>query len=209
MKKDRNIPARVATLLRESLDQSTVDFLNSCLDYWHRQGYLTLGQSNALEKIESRFSPQEKEKFDVWKKEYLHTHKKDAIIISRYYMRAGYYVSTARKILNDDNYVPTEKQYRKMFKNKYAQKILKTTTDDPKFEVNELVQFRSTVSSGFNDKTVGHLKNRLAFVLDNDLQVVNAVQGGKRYRVLPMGSSEMVETDERNLMKPNKKGQNK
>ena len=182
MKKDRNIPARVATLLGESLDQSTVDFLNSCLDYWHRQGYLTLGQSNALEKIESRFSPQEKEKFDVWKKEYLHTHKNDAIIISRYYMIAGYYVSTARKILNDDNYVPTEKQYRKMFKNKYAQKVLKTTTDDPKFEVNELVQFRSTVY---------------------------AVQGGKRYRVLPMGSSEMVETDERNLMKPNKKGQNK
>jgi len=43
-------------------------------------------------------------------------------------------------------------------------------------------------------------------VLANNLPIVNATAGAKRYKVLPMGASEPVDLDEKHLMKPNKKG---
>jgi len=56
------------------------------------------------------------------------------------------------------------------------------------------------------DKHLRPLRSRLAFVLANNLPIVNATAGAKRYKVLPMGASEPVDLDEKHLMKPNKKG---
>ena len=209
MENEDNIPVRIAKLLGEPLNADTASFLESILGYWNDRGYLTPGQRASLEKIESRFSPQEKDKFEKWKKDYLNFHKEEAEIVARYYVDTGYYVTTARKILNDESFVPTEKQYRKMVDNKYAQKILTATHAAPKFDVDQVVQMRSKLSSTWERRHHKGYENRLGFVIANDLPVVNAVKGAKRYKILPMGATELIEIDERFLMKPNKRGQNK
>jgi hypothetical protein len=209
MKSEENILDRIDKLLGESLNSDTVSFLESIKDHWISRGYLTSGQKHSLEKIESRFSPQEKEKFEKWKEEYLKSHKKEAKIIARYYVEAGYYVTSARKVLRDDSYIPTKKQYKRMVENKYAQKILTATYATPKFDIDQIVQIRSKVSSAYEFRNLKGYENRLAFVIANDLPIVNAVKGAKRYRILPMGSVELLEIDERFLMKPNRRGQNK
>jgi hypothetical protein len=209
MKNEENTLERIEKLLGESLNNDTVNFLQSIKVFWNTRGYLTPGQQHSLEKIESRFSPQEKEKFEKWKKDYLKSYKEKAKIVALYYVEAGYYVTSARKILRDELYIPTEKQYRRMVENKYAQKILTATYATPKFDIDQIVQIRSKVSSDYEWRNLKGYENRLAFVIANDLPVVNAVKGAKRYRILPMGSTELVEIDERFLMKPNKRGQNK
>ena len=64
MKSEENILDRIDKLLGESLNSDTVSFLESIKDHWISRGYLTSGQQRSMEKIESRFSPQEKEKID-------------------------------------------------------------------------------------------------------------------------------------------------
>jgi hypothetical protein len=209
MKSDKNTLDRIKKLLGESLNDDTVNFLKSIRDHWNDRGYLTPNQQHSLEKVESRFSPQEKEKFENWKRKYLKSYKKEAKIVARYYIQTGYYVTSARKILNDDSYIPTEKQYKRMVENKYAQKILTATYATPKFDIDQVVQVRSNISSVWEYRDLKGYENRLSFVIANDLPVVNAVKGSKRYEILPMGATEIIEIDERFLMKPNKRGQNK
>jgi retron-type reverse transcriptase len=209
MKNEENILDRINKLLEETLNDDTVSFLHSIKNYWIARGYITPGQYHSLEKIESRFSPQEKDRFEKWKKDYLKYHVKEAKIVARYYVEAGYYVTSARKILSDESYIPTEKQYKRMVENKYAQKILTATNSIPKFSVDQVVQVRSKITPAWEFRKLRGYENRLAFVIANDLPIVNAVKGAKRYRILPMGSTELIEIDERFLMKPNKRGQNK
>ena len=61
MKNEDNTLDRIDKLLGESLNTDTVNFLQSIKVFWNTRGYLTPGQQHSLEKIESRFSPQEKD----------------------------------------------------------------------------------------------------------------------------------------------------
>ena len=93
-----------------------------------------------------------------------------------------------------------------MIRNKYASKVLEAHKSEPRFIKNSMVQLRSTVGNTTMDRNLRSLRSRLCFVLANDLPIRNATVGAKRYKVLPMGSSDPIELDEKHLMKPNKKG---
>ena len=202
------LEARIKKILDENLNDTTRTFVESIYEYFQSAHKLTERQLEAFQKIESRWSPQEKRKFNEWAQEYINTYKSDAGIIASYYMKAGYFVSLASKIQEDDSFVPSRKDFMRMYNNKYAQKVLTATTSEPKFATGDMVQLRSTVGNNWQDKHLKKLKLRKCFVLENDLPVVNAVGGAKRYKVLPMGTSEPLEIDERFLMKPNKRGRN-
>ena len=199
---------RIEKILKEPLNESTRQFLESVYAYYKKSGDLTERQLSAFEKIESRFSPQEKLKFESWKQDYAEHYKADALIIAKYYTKTGYYVSIAAKIMEDEAFVPNKKDFMRMYTNKYAQKVIVATHQTPKFAVGDMVQLRATIGKSWHDKHQEKLRLRKCFVLENDLLVVNAVNGAKRYRVLPLGSSDILEVDERFLMKPNKKGRN-
>mgnify|MGYP003681098157 CR=1 FL=1 len=202
------LEARIKNVLSENLNDTTRTFIESIHQYFQSAHKLTERQLEAFQKIESRWSPQEKQKFSEWIKEYTSTYKADATIIASYYTKAGYYMSLATKIQEDDSFVPSKKDFLRMYNNKYAQKVLIATRSEPKFPVGNMVQLRSTVGKSWQDKHIKKLKLRKCFVLENDLPIVNAVGGAKRYKVLPMGTSEPLEIDERFLMKPDKRGRN-
>jgi hypothetical protein len=200
--------SRIAKVLTEDLDLSTKDFLESILKFYDKKNILTNRQYQAFEKIESRFSPQEKLKWESWKKEYKEFYYPDSKIIASYYLKAGYYSTLANKITYDESFVPNRKDFLKMYKNSYAQKVVKATRSEPKFEVGAQVQIRKTAGKTYETKYLKSLRLRRCFVLQNDLPVVNAVNGAKRYRILPMGYPNPVDIDERFLMKLDKRGKN-
>lgn len=202
------LEARIKKILAEDLNASTQTFLGSIYQYFQTSGKLTERQLEAFQKIESRYSPQEKQKFGEWTTEYDTSYKASAAIIASYYIKTGYFTNLSHKIQEDDAFIPNKKDFLRMYNNKYAQKVLSATRTEPKFPVGDMVQLRSTVGKSWQDKHLQQLKLRKCFVLENNLPVVNAVGGAKRYKVLPMGTSEPLEIDERFLMKPNKRGRN-
>ena len=197
---------RLEKLKEENLAASTREFVESLLEFFNKRGGLTKNQLIGFEKIESRFSPQEQAKLVLWEKEYLKQHLSDAKIIAEYYMRSGYYTTLATNIITDAKFVPARSEYYRMVNNKYAMKVLEAFKATPRFEKNTKVQLRSTIGNTGYEYNLRPLRSRICFVLANDLPIINATAGAKRYKVLPMGASEPVEIDEKHLMKPNRKG---
>ena len=200
-----SLAKRIAKLKEEELNDTTRNFLESLCDYYDSKGYLTENQIQAFEKIESRFSPQEKLKLKAWIKNYKENYLKDTKIVAKYYLQSGYYQTVSRKILNEEDFVPSEAKLKKILGNKYAQQVLKLHYDEPRFEINDLVKIRKSAGSMLIDSHLIELRERSCFVLENNLPVKHSVKGGKRYSILPMGTSTVVECDERNLILPKKK----
>ena len=205
--KDPTIQPRIETILKENLDARSKSFAESLLEFCQKNGGLTERQIVSLKKIESRFSPGEKAKLKAWTQDYAAHHLANAKILASYYITTGYWNDVADSILKDPNYVPPKWKYEKMSTNKYAQKILDEGIRAAKFSVNDMIQIRSTAGTSPVNHVLRKLRHRLCFVLDNTLPVKSAVNGGKRYKVLPMGLSRAIEVEERHIMKPNKKGQ--
>lgn len=203
-----NLGSRIDKILRENLSLHTREFVESLRRFYDTNQGLTRRQSEAFQKVESAWAPAQKAQYQAWVQQYEEEYKKDAKIIARYYTSAGYYNSISQKILDDDTFTPNRKDFLRMYSNSYAQKILVATKSEPLFEVNQMTQIRATVGKTWSERNMIKFKLRRCIVLANDLPVKNAVKGGKRYRVLPMGSPEPIEIDERFLMKPNKKGKN-
>jgi hypothetical protein len=208
MDRNPNLGARIDKILTENLSLNTREFVKSLQSFYQKNQALTKRQSESFQKIESAWSPAQKKLFENWSRQYVEEYKEDAKIIAEYYATAGYYTSMSHKILDDDSLVPNRKDFLKMYNNSYAQKVLVATKSKPLFEVNGLVQMRATIGKTWSERHMSKFKLRKCIVLANDLPIKNAVKGAKRYRVLPMGSSEPIEIDERFLMKPNKRGKN-
>jgi len=206
IKENPTLGPRLEKIRKEEISPSTLDFLDSLLDFFKKRGGLTQNQLNSFEKIESRFSPQEKERFNLWKEEYLKFHAKDAKLIAKYYSYTGYFTTLSKKILENESFVPTKKEFNKLVRNKYASKVLDAYKAEPRFEVNAMVQIRSTVDKTGDTRYLRPMRSRLCFVLANDLPIRNSTAGAKRYKILPMGVCTPIELDEKHLMKPNKKG---
>mgnify|MGYP001192206444 CR=1 FL=1 len=207
LKESPNFKNRIEKLLKEDISKSSKIFLSSLYDFLEQKGGLSEKQVESLERIESRFSPQEKVKFGAWKKEYLDNHQKDAKILAAYYKHVGYFTKLANSIL-EETYIPNQKDYEKMSKNKYARKVLDETYAIPRFPIGAMVQVRASVLNTETNHNIKHLKNRVCFVLENNLPIISAVIGGKRYKILPMGETNTFSIEERYLMKPNKRGEN-
>ena len=205
-KTDPNLEVRLAKILKENLNTSTQSFVTSLKEWHDKNGFLTAGQLSSFEKVESRYSPGEKEKLKGWTEEYKINHLEDAKLLARYYLNAGYWTDMASHIINDEEYIPPRHKYMKMSTNKYAQNVMSNAHDLPKFEKGCMVQLRSTFGRASEYGRLHEFANRLCFVINTRANTLSAVKGGKGYAILPMGHSSPISVEERHLMKPNKKG---
>ena len=203
-----NIGSRVEKIAKEELSKTSREFIDSLKKFYEKWGGLTEKQIKSFEKIETAYAPEQKRAWIEWVAEYKSEYYKDSLIVAAYYAKQGYYTKISTNILLDNDYVPLKKAFLKMYNNKYAQKVLIATKAEPLFKVNDLVQLRATVGKNWSDQHLKKYRLRKCVVLKNDLPIKNAVNGAKRYKLLPMGSSETIECDERFLMKPNKRGKN-
>ena len=194
------LPEKIDLLLREPLlDDWSKGFLESIKDQYIKRSSLSERQLATYNKIQSRFSPQEKEKLQKWVDTYRRYDHKKARVIAEYYTRTSYFSDIAHNILEREDYVPPLHRYKKMSENKYAEGVWRNWTDDPKFPDGAKVQFRS-------DRHNPRRSNRQAMVLNSEQVIISHAKGAKRYLVLLFGEPNPVVVEERQLKKPDKKG---
>jgi len=197
------ILARIETVLeRVDDDDWSEGFLNSIRGQlkWHD---LSEKQIAMFEKIENNYSDAAMLERANWSQEYEEKYKKDFLLIAEYYQGAGYFTNIALKALSDGDYVPPRAVFQKM-QNKYSAKVLEEIKRTPKYPPGSSVTYRSNAAWGIRQYLA-----KGGLVLKTDLPVTSAAKGGKKYRVLPYGSAEPLECEERWLKALKKRPQKK
>jgi len=119
-----------------------------------------------------------------------------ALIVARYYEHTGYFGNLVKSLAEDSEHVPSEKQYRKMVENKYAQKVLECHYSAPKYAVGSFVALRS--SAGWTERQ-GTGNKPCVVIQTNAAPITSAAKGGKKYKVLPIGAAKPVIVEERHI----------
>lgn len=198
----QNFDEKIKKLLsNNSVDPQTKNLLLSFLDFYRKNGHLSTAQFKCYEKIESRFSPGAQEEHDKWVKTFDKEKRENMRIAAQYYkLYSTYFVSLSRNVLENEDFVPTQKAYKAMVENKYAQKIIKNTKAPPRYgqDGNTLVQLRKNA--------VGIPRNvereSICVILKiNSSPVSSCANGSKKYLVMPFGHSVPFEVEERYLKK--------
>ena len=171
-------------------DRNFVESLKSGLA---RFGNLSDRQQYALGKVAERYTAEGIAKRSVWLEQYNGEKRNLARIAAEYYAaNPPYYGDLAHKILNEDDFVPSEKQYKALVENKYATKVVAAVLAEAKYPVNTLIEGRASCSRA--------MRGKKAFVLKVDAApVVNAAKGVKRYLVLPIGEASPILVEEREI----------
>jgi len=140
-------------------------------------------------------------------------HKRNVKSVIAYYKTTQYYSHYVKKY-NTLGYL-SKHDWERISQNKYSVAVLNICNSEPVFEVGELVLPRASFTSHdkanrLNIKVGIKDKPRHIMILTNDENIVNAVKGGRRYKVVGMGgtNSSPIYVEER-YMKKNRKSVNK
>ena len=196
---DDSLLERIESVLKFPLIYgNTKTFLESIYEQYNRNGTVTEKQLNAVKKIEEKYSEETMINYENWKKLYNDDKMEVAKICAIYYKNnPPYFKELSEKILNDSDFVPTEKQFNSMCKNKFAQKVIRETKVQPKFSVGQLVQGRKNAPL--------KIRNCYFSVIEIGAKpVISAAKGTKIYGLLPLGKVQVVDCEERFLKKAQK-----
>ena len=138
-----NGAARFESLMSKELSERDRKFAESLQSQFNDQGKLSPKQVECVEKMEQRYSPESVLKRERWAQSYKGAHREVAMICARYYRTTSYFRDLATKVLLDEDFVPTEKQFNALTKNKYAKKAIAAATEPPAFPVGSLCKVRA------------------------------------------------------------------
>ena len=183
----------------EAKDDWAVTFVTSLKGQLLMGRELSARQNEILDKVSKRHSDEAQAVREAWRANFTPTMRERMKIAARYYIaNPPYFGEQARKVLSDDDYIPTEREYTKMVDNKYAAKVIASTLAEPKFQTGSHVQLRS-MTNGLYPRA---LKETIGVVLKTDAQpVVSAACGTKIYSVLFFGQATPTSVEERWLKK--------
>ena len=171
-----------------------------------KKGYsLSQKQLDILSKTENKHSDEAVAKRNVWETQWNDEKRAISKIMAHYYHAMGeYFFNIADSILHVKGFIPSEKQYNKMCKNPYAQKVITSTFEDPKYQVGSMVSIRSNCGADAytNRFQLREMKNTPALIVSvGDKPVLSAAKNAKVYKVLPMGLAKTYYIEERHLKK--------
>ena len=174
-------------------------FVESLQEQFNKRGRLSHRQIEILERIENdKLSSSAVENAKRWFSEYGDEHRRIARICAEYYKVAGYFTSIVHGILdNAESFIPSEKQWKKMCENKYAKKVIAEHDAAPKYPTGSVVAFRSTADWSHRQKSGG----MPCVVISSGGTIKSAAKGSKPYKVLPYGSTQIIECEERHIKK--------
>ena len=179
-------------------DRWAVTFITSLKGQLSMGRELSPRQTEILKKVEDRHSDKAQAMRDSWASNFSSEMREKLTIAARYYLaNPPYFGDIAKKALEDDSYVPSERSYRKMVENKYATKVIESTLAEPKFNAGSHVAIRKTASIGLHST-----RRTNGVVLKVDAApVTSAARGSKVYSVLFFGDSKATLIEERWLKK--------
>jgi len=183
-------------------------FAESLTQQATKKGRLSPKQVAMLDKIEKKNSPSVQAERQVWIESWDEEKQETARICAEYYMKTGYFTDLAQKILAHyptvgclppepkAPFVPSEKQFRSMCENKYAQRVLAAHRDAPVYPVGSLVAFRTNAPWKLRQASLVH---QALVIRVNAMTPTSAAKGAKIYEVLPVGVQKPVFAEERHL----------
>ena len=158
-----NGEARFEALLAKELSVHDRKFATSLSEQLEDQGKLSPKQVECLDRMEERYSEEAMIARKNWEATYKAEHRQTAIICANYYVTTSYFRDLAVKIATDEDFVPTQRQYNALTKNKYAQKAIKAATEPPAFPIGTLAKVRANYNL-VNDRS---LHNQIGLVVAN------------------------------------------
>ena len=183
---------------KEMLTQWEWGFVESLLEQYNKRGELSPKQVKVFDRIETqKLSAVAMDSRAKWKETYDEKKREIATVCARYYSKAGYFTDLVHAVLEKEDFVPTEHQWKKMCENKYAKKVLTEYYSESKYPVGSVVEFRSTSDWNMKRKSQG----MPCIVISSGGFITSAAKGSKPYKVLPYGATEMIDCEERHLKK--------
>jgi len=174
------------------------NFLSSLLDSAKKYGRLTTKQHEVFQRIERKTDPAHVKAVADWRANFTDEMREATVFAANYYKaNPPYFGDAADRILNDSNYIPSEKLYRKMVENKYVQRAMANAQTSALFAVGSMVTVRNSTS--VRGRAYYH-RGKDAVVLEVQGNL-SATKGARIYKVLPVGAAEAIETEERYLKK--------
>ena len=198
---DPSMKSRLDGLLSRATkagDKWAMDFIPSLEGQLLAGRDLSPRQKEILKKVEDRHSDKAQAMRESWASNFSSEMREKLVIAARYYLaNPPYFGDIAKKALEDDSYVPSERSYRKMVENKYATKVIESTLAEPKFNAGSHVAIRKTASIGLHST-----RRTNGVVLKVDAApVTSAARGSKVYSVLFFGQATPTFVEERWLKK--------
>jgi hypothetical protein len=180
----------------EAKDDWAVTFITSLKGQLLMGRELSPRQEEILAKVETRHSDEARAVRDNWGSSFTSEMREKMVIAARYYLaNPPYFNDLAKKAIEDDSFVPSERSYRKMVENKFATKVIESTLSEPKFKAGSHVAARSGAPWQLP-------RNGTAVVLKvGSKPVTSAARGTKVYTVLFFGSAQPIDAEERWLKK--------
>jgi hypothetical protein len=159
----KNGEARFESLMAKKLSEKDRQFGESLKRQFEDGGKLSEKQIECLERMEQRYSPETVLKRERWAQSYKADHRPTALIVAKYYRTTQYFSDLSSNILLEEDFVPTERQFEALTKNKYAKKAIATATEPPAFPAGSLCLIRANYNLVDNRK----LHNQFGLVMDN------------------------------------------
>jgi len=202
-----NTPAAKAMLDQMAKVQNLTDwerkFVDSLAQSWVKYDSMTVSQYQTLQKLSSRYDEDAIARREAWNTSWSDANREIFTVMSHYYQaNPPYFQDLANRCLEDTDYIPTEKAYRAMCENKYAQKVLDVDRADPQYPAGSMAVVRD---SGNVPPVLRFIKGRTVIVIEHPEGVYNAANGAKRVKILPVGETQAFDTEERWLKKLPKK----
>ena len=190
---------RVAARGVSTLTDWERNFLSSLRDSAKKWGRLTAKQHDTFQRIESKTDPTNIAARNAWNSDFNDKMREKLKFAAEYYVaNPPYFGDAARRILDDDNYIPTEKLYRKMVENKYVQRAMKNTNSVPLYAVGSMVTVRDSRATRGSSM---YLRGEDVLVLEIQQSILSATKGAREYTVLAIGAAHPVVIEERWLKK--------
>ena len=191
----------------DRLTQWESGFLESLAESFSTWKGLTPRQYEIFEKIEKKHTdPSVVKDWNEWVKEYDDEKRKVAKIVAKYYQETnrrtgrGYWGDLPSKIINDDKYIPTRRQFEKMTQGGYAKRAIAAATEEAKFPVGSVARIRKGIS--YTHKYAKHY--------NQDVLVLSVLEDPLEYKTsqacLLSNPANIFEIQQRHLKKsPNNK----
>jgi hypothetical protein len=127
-----------------------------------------------------------------------------------YYANNKFFHKEIIELSKADGFIPTEEQFNKVVKNKFAQRVINAALQAPKFENGTIVSVLTPKEFHWHNGTRTPPKKIIGVIVQVNSSIPqNAVHGAKRYKVLPFGMLYPIEAEERFMKKVRKKDFNK
>jgi len=167
---------------------------------WEYNKGLTKNQINALNYIEQSYLNLLRSSSEEWHQQWNHKKKKVALVCARYYAEnPPYFNDLSHRIINDESFVPTQMEFKKLTENKYAKKVLSEHTAQPAYAEASMVLIRAPAARKMGMPELESVP--LMVLKTNAAPVIRAAAGAKRYLVLPVNCDSPFLIEERDIKK--------